>query len=185
MFLHVGLGNPGNLYKNHRHNIGFMAIDKLLEFYNISEKKNKFNGIYAKINKGNGTSIFFKPLTFMNNSGQPVSEIINYFSVPKSSVFVWHDEIDLEIGKVRIKTSGGHGGHNGVKSIIYYLGSNSFNRLKLGIATDENMRPSEEYVLKPFKKKYDEEVKLVIEESCSAIAFFVKNNIKATMNEFN
>ena len=149
MFLHVGLGNPGNLYKNHRHNIGFMAIDKLLEFYNISEKKNKFNGIYAKINKGNGTSIFFKPLTFMNNSGQPVSEIINYFSVPKSSVFVWHDEIDLEIGKVRIKTSGGHGGHNGVRDITKHIGD-KYNRIRIGIGRPPKFIDPADWVLSSF-----------------------------------
>ena len=151
MFLHVGLGNPGILYRNHRHNVGFMAIDHLIEYYNISKSKNKFNGEYAKINKANGVSIYFKPNKFMNNSGQPVSEIINYFSIPKSSVFVWHDEIDLKQCKVRVKRGGGHGGHNGVRDIIKHIGNN-FNRIRIGIGRPTGFIDPASWVLSPFNE---------------------------------
>ena len=151
MFLHVGLGNPGILYRNHRHNVGFMAIDHLIEYYNVSKSKNKFNGEYAKINKANGVSIYFKPNKFMNNSGQPVSEIINYFSIPTSSVFVWHDEIDLKQCKVRVKRGGGHGGHNGVRDIIKHIGNN-FNRIRIGIGRPSGFIDPASWVLSPFNE---------------------------------
>ena len=151
MFLHVGLGNPGSLYRNHRHNVGFMAIDHLIEYYNVSKSKNKFNGEYAKITKTNGASFFFKPNKFMNNSGQPVSEIINYFSIPTSSVFVWHDEIDLKQCKVRVKRGGGHGGHNGVRDIIKHIGNN-FNRIRIGIGRPTGFIDPASWVLSPFNE---------------------------------
>lgn len=176
-----GLGNPGLRLSRTKHNFGVWAIDSYAVKKKTIFKPGKGDYYYAK----DENTLLVKLTKYMNDSGLSVKQVVKDFDISLENILVVYDDIDLPLGKIRFKEGGGDGGHNGVKSIIYYLGSNSFNRLKLGIATDENMRPSEEYVLKPFKKKYDDEVKLVIEESCSAIAFFIKNNIKATMNEFN
>lgn len=176
-----GLGNPGLTYSKTKHNFGAWSIDSYAIKKKTNFKSGKGDYFFAK----DGNSLLIKPTKYMNDSGLSVKQVVKDFNISLENILVIYDDIDLPLGKIRFKEGGGDGGHNGVKSIIYYLGSNSFNRLKLGIATDERMRPSEEYVLKPFKKKYDEEIKLVLEESCSAIAFFIKNNIKETMNEFN
>ena len=149
MFLHIGLGNPGKEYELHRHNIGFMAIDSLLEFYNIKIDKEKFNGLYAIHSSPDRKIIFLKPQTFMNNAGVCVSSIINYYSIKPSSVIVWHDEIDLDKGKVRVKYGGGHGGHNGIKDISKYIGD-EFYRVRIGIGRPENNIPPSKWVLSSF-----------------------------------
>mgnify|MGYP001304499766 FL=1 len=128
MFLHVGLGNPGSEHKLNRHNIGFMAIDHLLNFYKINDiYKNKFNGHYYKLSQNNRSIFFLKPQTFMNQSGSCVSSLIKFFSIKPSSVIVWHDEIDLDKGKIKVKFGGGHGGHNGIRDIIKHIGKNFLN----------------------------------------------------------
>ncbi len=149
MFLHIGLGNPGKEYELHRHNIGFMAIDSLLEFYNIKIDKEKFNGLYTIHSSPARKIIFLKPQTFMNNSGICVSSIMNYYSIKPSSVVVWHDEIDLEKGKIRVKYGGGHGGHNGIKDINKYIGD-EFYRVRIGIGRPENNIPPSKWVLSSF-----------------------------------
>ena len=176
-----GLGNPGLKFSNTKHNFGVWAIDSYAVKKKTIFKSGKGDYYFAK----DGNTLLIKTTKYMNDSGLSVKQVVKDFNLSLENILVIYDDIDLPLGKIRFKEGGGDGGHNGVKSIIYCLGSNCFNRLKLGIATNENMRPSEEYVLKPFKKKYDEEIKLVMEESCSAIAFFIKNKIKATMNEFN
>ena len=149
MFLHIGLGNPGKEYELHRHNIGFMAIDSLLEFYNIKIDKEKFNGLYAIHSSPTRKIIFLKPQTFMNNSGVCVSSVINYYSIKPSSVIVWHDDIDLEKGKIRVKYGGGHGGHNGIKDISKYIGD-EFYRVRIGIGRPENNIAPSKWVLSSF-----------------------------------
>jgi PTH1 family peptidyl-tRNA hydrolase len=152
MFLHVGLGNPGKEYELHRHNIGFMAIDNLLEFYNIKIDKEKFNGSYAMHSSSVRKIILLKPQTFMNNSGTCVSSIMNYYSIKPSSVIVWHDEIDLEKGKVRVKFGGGHGGHNGIRDISKYIGD-EYYRVRIGIGRPEKYITPSKWVLSPFYKE--------------------------------
>ena len=143
MFLHVGLGNPGSEHKLNRHNIGFMAIDHLLHFYKINDiYKNKFNGHYYKLSQNNRSIFFLKPQTFMNQSGSCVSSLIKFFSIKPSSVIVWHDEIDLDKGKIKVKLGGGHGGHNGIRDIIRYIGED-FLRVRIGVGRpDNNIDPS-------------------------------------------
>ncbi len=176
-----GLGNPGVKYRNTKHNFGVWAVDQYARSKNKIFKSGKGDYYFAK----DGNTILIKTTKYMNDSGISVKQVVKDFNLSLENILVIYDDIDLPLGKIRFKDRGGHGGHNGVKSIIYCLGSHSFNRLKLGIATDENMRPSEKYVLKPFNKEYNEEVNLVVKETCSAIAFYLKNDIKATMNEFN
>ena len=149
MFLHVGLGNPGKEYELHRHNVGFMAIDSIINKYDIKTGKEKFNGYYYTLSKDNETIILLKPQTFMNDSGRCVTSIMDYFSIEPSSVIVWHDEIDLDKGKIKVKFGGGHGGHNGIRDIINHIGEN-FYRVRIGIGRPiHNISPSK-WVLSPF-----------------------------------
>ena len=151
MYLHVGLGNPGKQYELHRHNVGFMAIDSILEKYNIETGKEKFNG-YHYIYSGTEQKIaFLKPQTYMNNSGRCVSAIMNFFSIEPSSVIVWHDEIDLDKGKIKVKWGGGHGGHNGIRDIISHIG-NDFWRIRIGIGRPTNNIPPSKWVLSSFHR---------------------------------
>ena len=140
MYLHVGLGNPGKEYELHRHNIGFMAIDSILEKYNIETGKEKFNGYHYIYSGAKQKIVFLKPQTYMNNSGRCVSAIMNFFSIEPSSVIVWHDEIDLDKGKIKVKWGGGHGGHNGIRDIISHIG-NDFCRIRIGIGRTTNNIP--------------------------------------------
>ena len=152
MFLHVGLGNPGSEHKLNRHNVGFMAIDHLLNFYRINDTlKKKFNGHYYKLSQKNGAIFFLKPLTFMNNSGSSVSSLIKFFSIKPSSVIVWHDEIDLDKGKIKVKFGGGHGGHNGIRDIIKHIGEN-FLRVRIGVGRPDNNIDPSKWVLSSFIK---------------------------------
>ena len=151
MFLHVGLGNPGKEYELHRHNVGFMVIDSIISKYDVINCGEKFNGHYYKLSKNNEKTILLKPQTFMNASGRCVTSIMDYFSIEPSSVIVWHDEIDLDKGKIKLKFGGGHGGHNGVRDIINHIGQN-FYRVRVGIGRPiKNISPSK-WVLSPFYK---------------------------------
>ena len=151
MYLHVGLGNPGREYKLHRHNVGFMAIDSILEKYNIETGKEKFNGYHYIYSGAKQKIVFLKPQTYMNNSGRCVSAMMNFFSIEPSSVIVWHDEIDLDKGKIKVKWGGGHGGHNGVRDIISHIG-NDFCRIRIGIGRPTNRIPPSKWVLSSFHR---------------------------------
>ena len=151
MYLHVGLGNPGKQYELHRHNVGFMAIDSILEKYNIETGKEKFNGYHYIYSGTEQKIVFLKPQTYMNNSGRCVSAIMNFFSIEPSSVIVWHDEIDLDKGKIKVKCGGGHGGHNGIRDIISHIG-NDFCRIRIGIGRPTNNIPTSKWVLSSFHR---------------------------------
>ncbi|WP_067140358.1 aminoacyl-tRNA hydrolase [Oceanivirga salmonicida] len=134
MKLIVGLGNPGTNYKNTRHNIGFIFLDNYLEKLNlINYTKKGFKSEYIKKDE-----VFFqKPLTYMNNSGQAISELANYYKIKPNNIYVIYDDMDMEIGKIRIRDQGSSGGHNGIKSILSHVG-NDFIRIKIGIGKKKN-----------------------------------------------
>ena len=139
MFLLVGLGNPGKTYANNRHNIGFMILENLEKFYNTPKFTKKFKSEYLKTNINENVVFLLKPTTFMNNSGIAVKEIKDFYNISINNVFVFHDEIDLNPGDVRIKKGGSHNGHNGLKSIDQFIGKN-YNRVRMGVS-----RPSKLY----------------------------------------
>lgn len=145
-YLFVGLGNPGDKYKHNRHNIGFMVIDYILsELSNVSNiSKNKFMGELSK----SGNDFFLKPTTYMNNSGQSVQSVVNYYDI--DDVIVIHDDLDLDFGAIRFKHGGGSGGHNGLKSIDQYI-SNQYSRIRIGISKPAHGNVAN-YVLKDFAK---------------------------------
>ena len=184
MFLHIGLGNPGKEYELHRHNIGFMAIDSLLEFYNIKIDKEKFNGLYAIHSSPDRKIIFLKPQTFMNNAGVCVSSIINYYSIKPSSVIVWHDEIDLEKGKIRVKYGGGHGGHNGIRDINKYIGD-EFYRVRIGIGRPDSKISVSDYVLKDFSEDELEKISVVTDKILDSIKILIDKKLELFSSKVN
>ena len=183
MYLHVGLGNPGKLYELHRHNVGFMAIDSILEKYNIETGKEKFNGYHYIYSGTKQKIVFLKPQTYMNNSGRCVSAIMNFFSIEPSSVIVWHDEIDLDKGKIKVKWGGGHGGHNGIRDIISHIG-NDFCRIRIGIGRPTNNIPASKWVLSSFHRNdFNEWLNELLSVMANETEFLHNSNSVEFMNK--
>ena len=182
MKLIVGLGNPGRDYSLTKHNFGFWIIDELVKQRSLKYKAGKGDFIYAKDDE----YLFAKPTNYVNNSGIAIKQILNYYDkISIVDVIIIYDDIDISLGNIRFKSSGSDGGHNGIKSIIYHLKSESFDRLKVGIATEMKMRPSEKYVLKPFPKKYNNLVKEVIVNATDSINYYLEKKINKSMNKYN
>lgn len=151
MKLVVGLGNPGSRYALTRHNVGFMVIDYLISQNSLSEKE-RFGGLYSRLKIKDEEIILFKPQTFMNLSGEPLVQIMNFFKINIEDILVIYDDLDLKTGVIRLRENGGSGGHNGVKSIIQHLSSDSFKRMRIGI--DKNpLIDSVDYVLGKLTKE--------------------------------
>lgn len=151
MWFIVGLGNPGIKYQSTRHNIGFNLIDELIKEFNLKlVKKDKTKETY-KGDIGENICLLCKPLTYMNNSGEVIADIINFYKIPKSKIIIVHDDLDLKIGKIKIKIGGGNGGHNGLESISKKIGNN-FKRLRIGIGHPGMKNLVSKYVLEKFKK---------------------------------
>jgi len=159
MFLICGLGNPGKEYINTRHNIGFKLIDKLTSFYNfLPYKKDSKKEIFKGLINSN-SCLLMKPLNFMNLSGRPIQEIMNYYKIDHNKTYVIHDDLDLELGKVKLKFGGGNGGHNGLSNIDQMIG-NSYHRIRIGIDHPGTKNLVSNYVLNKFTK---DEINLVDE----------------------
>ncbi len=149
MFLIAGLGNPGDKYKYTRHNIGFMVIDEITKNLNTSNINNSnFKAIVLKTSN----TLFVKPQTFMNLSGESIVAIANYYNIPNENIIIVHDDLDLRFGAVKFKVGGGHGGHNGLKSIDSHIG-NDYIRIRVGIGKPQNKSEVVNYVLNNFTKE--------------------------------
>ena len=142
MKLIVGLGNPGPKYETTRHNVGFLILDELADQCQINWSGKKFDGEYARGRVFGEDALLFKPMTFMNLSGRPVAAMMNFFKVSPEDLIVIFDDIDQDSGKVRARVGGGHGGHNGVRSIIADYGKSDFHRLKVGVGRPEEKQGS-------------------------------------------
>tara|TARA_Y100000589_G_C27181995_1_gene641167 strand:- start:993 stop:1556 length:564 start_codon:yes stop_codon:yes gene_type:complete len=177
----VGLGNPGRKYSNTKHNFGFWIIDCFLKEGSLELQAGKGDYHYIKTND----FYLVKPMSYMNNSGLALFQFVNYFKINIEDLLIIYDDIDLPLGTIKYKKSGSSGGHRGIESIIYHLKSDNFHRLRLGIATDDIMRPSEKYVLSPFHKTYKKELEDVINNSLDSINYYFKNSIEKTMNIYN
>lgn len=181
MKLIVGLGNPGKEYENTRHNIGFMVLDDYLGNVKWS---NKFNALYYESFIETEKVIFVKPLTYMNNSGNAVGEFVRYYNIKVKDILIIQDDLDEEIGLYKLKLNSSSGGHNGIKSIISSLGTQSFPRLKVGIGSvkkDEVI----DYVLGKFSKKEMEILNNELSTFRKIIESFVNVGIDKTMNVYN
>ena len=155
IWLFAGLGNPGNKYRNNRHNIGFMATDRIAEDFGFSSFRSKFHSEFSEGTIKDRKVILLKPQTYMNNSGQGVAAAARFYKIPPEKIFAFHDEIDLESGKVRVKKGGGNAGHNGLRSIEDHLGTPDFWRVRLGVGRPVHGEVHD-YVLGDFSKHEQE-----------------------------
>ncbi|NOE18685.1 aminoacyl-tRNA hydrolase [Ruegeria atlantica] len=151
MKLFVGLGNPGQKYARNRHNIGFMAVERIAEDHGFGPWKSKFHGEISEGRLGSSKILLLKPQTFMNRSGQSVGEAMRFYKLESTDVVVFHDELDLAPGKVRVKAGGGHAGHNGLRSIHDHIGA-AYDRVRLGIGHPGRKEMVSAYVLSDFAK---------------------------------
>lgn len=185
-WLIVGLGNPGMQYENTRHNIGFMAVDKLADSEGFNFNKNKFNAVCGEFNLKDNRILVIKPQTFMNNSGAAVTQAAAFYKIPWDRVIVIHDDISLDVGKIRMRRKGSHGGHNGMRDIIELAGSDGIMRIKMGVGA----KPHPDYdlaswVLGKFPKEQQENLVKAIETSVKAVKEIIVRGIDSAMNKFN
>ena len=182
-FLIVGLGNPGAAYAETRHNIGFMVADALAGLKGVNFSKGKFNVEQCRTTAKPRLTLI-KPLSFMNRSGIPVQNVSRFFDITPPQVVVVHDDLDLPFGVVRLKQDGGHGGHNGLRSIIQVLGTNNFMRLRMGIGRSTVDDPAD-YVLKRFTPEEKAELDDFIKNGVSVLEYLFVNGIAKGMTQFN
>ncbi|MDZ5474328.1 aminoacyl-tRNA hydrolase [Bacillus sp. 31A1R] len=185
MKLIVGLGNPGKQYDQTRHNIGFEVIDKLSDRLNIPLDQSKFKGVYG-VGYVNGERVFLlKPLTYMNLSGESIRAVMDYFDIDVEDLVVIYDDLDLPVGKIRLRQKGSAGGHNGIKSTIAHVGTQNFNRIRIGIDRPTNGMKVSDYVLGRFTKEEQDVLEGVITTCAKACEDWFKDSFLKVMNEYN
>ncbi|MBB5325845.1 PTH1 family peptidyl-tRNA hydrolase [Anoxybacillus tepidamans] len=185
MKLFVGLGNPGKEYEQTRHNVGFMVIDELAKRWNLSYNQAKFNGLFASHIISGEKVILCKPLTYMNLSGECVRPLIDYYKIDIDDVVVIYDDLDLPVGKIRLRMKGSAGGHNGIKSLIQHLDTDQFKRIRLGIGRPQNGQKVTDYVLGRFTKEEEHDIQQAIMRATDACEKFVTSPFLQVMNEYN
>ena len=186
MYLIAGLGNPGKQYEATRHNMGFDTIDCLVEMHNVPQGGVKFNAMYGKGIIGGEKAILMKPLSYMNLSGGPVRDMVNYFKIdPETELIVIYDDIDLDPGQLRIRKQGSAGGHNGIKDIIRQLGTEKFLRIKVGVGAKPKGWDLADYVLGRFSTEDRKIVDEAIAKAGKAVDIMISQGPDAAMNEFN
>jgi PTH1 family peptidyl-tRNA hydrolase len=183
----VGLGNPEPKYDRTRHNIGFDAVDALASAWQMSWKENKrFQGLLAEGISPYGQKIrLLKPLTYMNRSGQAVRAVIDWHKIPIESIMTIYDDMDLPVGKLRMRLSGSAGGHNGMKSIISHLGGQNFPRLRIGIGKSDGKQETIGYVLGKFSPSETEVIREVLHLSIQAVELSLKEGVEKSMSRYN
>lgn len=182
MKLICGLGNPGKEYRNTRHNVGFMAVDYYSQELNIKLTENKKFQSYIYKDK---EIILLKPMTYMNNSGLAIKKVVDFYDIEKKDIIIIYDDLDMEYGKIRIRIKGSSGGHNGIKSIINHLGTETFTRIKIGIEKNIN-KDTVSHVLGKFSKTQLDSINSSIMDVEKIINDFVnEKDIKDIMNKFN
>ncbi len=185
-FMVVGLGNPGKDYEFTRHNAGFLTLDHIAVEADADIKKLKYKALIGDTVISGHRCLLVKPQTFMNNSGEAVREIAQFYKIPPEKIIVIFDDISLPCGKLRIRRKGTDGGHNGIKSIIYHLNSDNFPRIKVGVGAkphpDYNLA---DWVLSTFKKDELEELKKAITKATEVLPFMLDGEIDKAMNKAN
>lgn len=185
MKLIIGLGNPGKQYDYTRHNIGFEVIDALAKEWNAPLTNAKFNGMYATVHRPEGKVILLKPLTYMNLSGESVRPLMDYFDIDVEDIIVIYDDLDLETGKLRLRQKGSAGGHNGIKSLIQHLGTQQFNRIRVGVNRPPAGMKVADYVLSKFSKDDASVVTEAVDKSVAAVEKALATPFIDVMSEFN
>ncbi|MCY4460929.1 MAG: aminoacyl-tRNA hydrolase [Albidovulum sp.] len=184
MKLFAGLGNPGRQYSKNRHNIGYMAVERIASDYNFPAWRRKFSGIVSEGRIGPEKVVLLKPETFMNRSGQSVGEAMRFFKCAPEDVTVFYDEIDLRPGKVKAKVGGGHAGHNGIRSIHQHIGA-EFVRVRLGVGHPGNKELVTRFVLGNFSAQDEEWLPSILDSVSSAAVELAKGNLPAFSNSFS
>ena len=185
MWLLVGLGNPGRQYEGTRHNVGFDVVDHLAATHGFGRlKKWAANAEVVKGVLGSEEVVLVKPLTFMNLSGEAVGAVAGFYKVPLERLVVVHDELDFEPGVVRLKVGGGHGGHNGLRSIAAHLGA-EFVRVRLGIGKPPSAQQGADYVLSRFDGASKPLIQQAVEQAASALETIVRDGVQLAMGRFN
>lgn len=185
-WLVVGLGNPDDKYKNTRHNIGFMAADLFMNKNGGKFNKNKMQGIFGECKIAENRILVLKPQTYMNNSGICVLQIAKFYKIPIDRIIIVFDDISLDVGKIRIRRKGSHGGHNGMKSIVEHLGNDNITRIKMGVGA----KPHPDYdladwVLSDFPKEKTEDLQKALETTAQALKEIIIKGIDSAMNKYN
>lgn len=184
----VGLGNPGLQYKYTRHNIGFMFMERLEKEFNLNFKLDKnFKCMITKenivdINNNEHQVIFIKPVTYMNNSGEAVQAVTKFYNIDTKDIMIIHDDLDLPVGKIRIRPNGSSGGQKGMQSIIDHLGTNEIKRIRIGIDKGEDVI---DYVLGKFSKDDKEKVDISLDKASMMVKTYLALTFENFMNEFN
>lgn len=186
MFIIVGLGNPTAEYAGTRHNVGFDVIDRIADKYNIAVTERKSRAFCGKGIIAGQKVILVKPQTYMNLSGESVRGILDYYKVdPETELLVIFDDISLDVGQLRIRKKGSAGGHNGIKNIIQHLGTNVFQRIKVGVGEKPKDYDLADYVLGHFSKAEKEWMEEGYQRAIEAVELILQGEIDAAMNEFN
>ena len=185
-FIIAGLGNPGLQYEKTRHNVGFMAVDLLAENEKFNFNKNKYDALLGEWKLNDKRILVIKPQTFMNCSGNAVSKIVNFYKIPTDRVIVLHDDISLDVGKIRMRRKGSDGGQRGMRDIIELLGTDNIMRIKIGVGA----KPHPDYDLKDwvlgkFPENQKEDLKKALDKSVSALKEIILKGIDSAMNKYN
>lgn len=181
----IGLGNPGEKYSGTRHNIGFMAIDYISQKLNVKVNKSKHKALTAEADINGHRVLLVKPQTFMNKSGESVKELCDYLELDSRHIIILYDDITLNMGKMRIRQKGSHGGHNGIKDIIYQLGNDDFDRIKIGVGIPHEGEDIINYVLGQIPKAGREDVYRCIENTYECIKLIIDGQTQKAMNLYN
>lgn len=181
----VGLGNPGPEYEHTRHNAGFMAVDALAENLRASYWKDEAGAKVAVVRLGDDELVLAKPQTFVNLSGTSVKKLLAAYEVDVADLIVIHDDIDLAPGAVRVKRGGGHGGHNGLRSVSEQLGEGAYVRVRIGVGRPPGRMDPADYVLQPLRGEAAEELASVIPSAAQAALHVLEHGVESAMQEFN
>lgn len=181
----IGLGNPTREYEGTRHNVGFSAIYSIGDKYGISVDTKKHKALIGKGIIEGEKVILAMPQTYMNLSGESVREIIDFYKCDAADIIVIYDDISLDVGRLRIRTKGSAGGHNGIKNIISHLGTDVFTRIKIGVGEKPKGMDLADYVLGRFKKEELETIRDGVEKATKAVAAILTDGAEAAMNQFN
>lgn len=184
MKLIVGLGNPGHKYEFTRHNIGFMAIDNYAKNNNIIIDKQKFDGLFVKTNINGNDIILLKPLKYMNLSGEVIKKFIDFYKINIEDILIISDDLDMKIGKIKLKAKGSSGGHNGLKNIENHLKTQEYKRLKIGISNNKNIE-TKEYVLSKFTGEDLRIVQETINKTVNILNDFLYQSFDILMSKYN
>ena len=186
MYLIVGLGNPGKQYENTRHNVGFDAVDLLVDEYRVPSSGKQHKAMYGKGVIAGQKVILAKPLPYMNLSGKSVRALVDYYKLdPEEELIVIYDDISLDVGKLRIRAKGSAGGHNGIKNIIAQLGTQEFTRIKIGVGEKPAKMDLADYVLGRFSKEEQPIIRESADRAREAVCEMITHDVASAMNKFN